>query len=288
MLCGHSYGGMVISHAASGRDDVDRLVYLCALQIADDDEMTANMRPTMLMQHLVHGDDGSLSIDLEHTAECFYHDVDADTAAAAVARLRPMPLGVGVDAEPGGDVGPPAWTHTHSTYVVCTGDRAIHPETQREMARHAVDVVEWDTSHSPMLSQPERVADLLTSLAAQAQHARARWIPSAVPVRGSRHVADALLSTETCVPRRDRAVLTRRMTRSRAAVIEQSHLVDQLMHEVYPEFSESVAPEPVEALIHAELARWDDTKIRDFVPIFVRRQVRSHLRQTHPPNRAPS
>ena len=172
VLCGHSYGGMVISRAASGRDDVDRLVYLCALQIADDDEMTANMRPTMLMQHLVHGDDGSLSIDLEHAAECFYHDVDADTAAAAVARLRPMPLGVGVDAEPGGDVGPPAWTHTHSTYVVCTGDRAIHPETQREMARHAVDVVEWDTSHSPMLSQPERVADLLTSLAAQAQRAR--------------------------------------------------------------------------------------------------------------------
>jgi pimeloyl-ACP methyl ester carboxylesterase len=171
VLCGHSYGGMVISRAASGRDDVDRLVYLCALQLAADDEMTANMRPTLLMQHLVRGDDGSLSVDLAHAAECFYHDVDADTAAAAVAQLRPMPLGIGVDAEPSGPVGPPAWTHTHSTYVVCTDDRAIHPETQRDMARHAVDVVEWDTSHSPMLSEPERVADLLTSLAAQTEAA---------------------------------------------------------------------------------------------------------------------
>lgn len=172
VLCGHSYGGMVISRAASGRTDVDRLVYLCALQIADEEEMTANMQPTLLMQHLARGDDGSLSVDLDYAAECFYHDVDADTAAAAVAQLRPMPLGIGVDAEPGGEVGPPAWTHTPSTYVVCTDDRAIHPDTQRQMARHALDVVEWDASHSPMLSQPERVADLLTSLAAQVQEAR--------------------------------------------------------------------------------------------------------------------
>src|SRR2546425_12084802 len=65
VLCGHSYGGMVISRAASGRDDVDRLVYLCAVQVVDDAEMSATMRPTMLMEHLVHGEDGALSVDLE-------------------------------------------------------------------------------------------------------------------------------------------------------------------------------------------------------------------------------
>ena len=63
VLCGHSYGGMVISRAASGRDDVDRLVYLCAVQVADDAEMAAIMQPTPLMEHLVHGDDGSLAVD---------------------------------------------------------------------------------------------------------------------------------------------------------------------------------------------------------------------------------
>ena len=60
VLCGHSYGGMVISRAASGRDDVDRLVYLCAVQIADDDEMTTTMRPTLLMEHMVRGDGGAM------------------------------------------------------------------------------------------------------------------------------------------------------------------------------------------------------------------------------------
>src|SRR4029077_12268201 len=90
VLCGHSYGGMVISRAASGRDDVDRLVYLCAVQVADDAEMAATMRPTSLMEHLVHGDDGSLSVDPEHAAADFYHDCDPDLAAASVAKLRPM------------------------------------------------------------------------------------------------------------------------------------------------------------------------------------------------------
>ena len=35
------------------------------------------------------------------------------------------------------------------------------------MATNADHVVEWDTSHSPMLSRPELVADLLADLAAK-------------------------------------------------------------------------------------------------------------------------
>jgi pimeloyl-ACP methyl ester carboxylesterase len=37
LLCGHSYGGMVITQAAAGRQDVARLVYLCAF-MPDADE----------------------------------------------------------------------------------------------------------------------------------------------------------------------------------------------------------------------------------------------------------
>jgi pimeloyl-ACP methyl ester carboxylesterase len=172
VLCGHSYGGMVISRAASGRDDVDRLVYLCAVQVADDAEMAATMRPTSLMEHLVHGDDGSLSVDPEHAAADFYHDCDPDLAVASVARLRPMPSGVDTAALADADAPPPAWTQMPSTYVVCTDDRAVHPDTQREMAEHADDRVVWDTSHSPMLSRPDLVADLLAALAAQYEGVR--------------------------------------------------------------------------------------------------------------------
>jgi pimeloyl-ACP methyl ester carboxylesterase len=165
VLCGHSYGGMVISRAASGRDDIDRLVYLCAVQIADDAEMAGAMRPTMLMEHLVHGDDGAVSVDLEFAAECFYHDCPPAVAADAVARLRPMPFGIGPSSTADPLTIPPAWLTIPSTYVVCTDDRTLHPDMQRDMAQHATDVVTWDTSHSPMLSRPDLVADLLAQLA---------------------------------------------------------------------------------------------------------------------------
>ena len=48
-------------------------------------------------------------------------------------------------------------------------DQTIAPESQRKMATNATHVVEWDTSHSPMLSRPELVADLLADLAAKAE-----------------------------------------------------------------------------------------------------------------------
>ncbi len=163
VLCGHSYGGMVISQAASGRDDVDHLVYLCAVQVAEPGEVAATFKPTLLMEHLVH-DEGVTSVDADYAAECFYHDCDAALAASAVDRLRPMANGIGPapDAEPVRA----AWMDIPSTYVVCTDDRTVHPDTQREMATHADAVVEWHTSHSPMLSRPDLVADLLADLAA--------------------------------------------------------------------------------------------------------------------------
>jgi len=165
VLCGHSYGGMVISRAASGRADVDRLVYLCAVQVAGDDEMSTIMRPTMLMEHLVHGDNGAMSVDPAFAAECFYHDCDPVVAADAVAQLRPMPLGIGPSSTADVETRAPAWLTIASTYVVCTDDRCVHPDAQRDMAQHATDVVTWDTSHSPMLSRPDLLADLLAELA---------------------------------------------------------------------------------------------------------------------------
>jgi len=160
VLCGHSYGGMVISHAASGRDDVAQLVYLCAVQVDDPEELGAITRHTPLMDALrVEGE--GMSVDPALAADCFYNDCDPEVAAAAVASLRPM------DARPAAPAASPvapAWRTLPSTYVVCTLDRTLDPETQRAMARHAGTVVEWETGHSPMLSRPELVVDLLEGL----------------------------------------------------------------------------------------------------------------------------
>ena len=62
-----------------------------------------------------------------------------------------------------------AWRTIPTTYVVCAEDRMIHPDTQREMAAAAgAEVVEWPSSHSPFLSHPDLVADLVARRAGSA------------------------------------------------------------------------------------------------------------------------
>jgi pimeloyl-ACP methyl ester carboxylesterase len=52
-------------------------------------------------------------------------------------------------------------------YVVCARDASIRPEWQRRVARDVLGVepVELDAGHSPMLSHPRELADLLDALA---------------------------------------------------------------------------------------------------------------------------
>ena len=57
------------------------------------------------------------------------------------------------------------WERTPSTYVACTDDRAITIEMQRLMAARCGSVVVLPASHSPFLSMPARVADVLEPLA---------------------------------------------------------------------------------------------------------------------------
>jgi pimeloyl-ACP methyl ester carboxylesterase len=155
LVCGHSYGGMVVTHATAGRTDVARLVYLCAfMPDAGESLVTLTGGPAPWIHVL---DDGRTVTDPERAAAVGYLDCDAETCARAVARLRPQ-----VPA-PFADVVPvAAWRDIPSTYVVCTQDQSIPVDLQREVfAPRAAEVVELDAGHSPFFSQPERVAELL-------------------------------------------------------------------------------------------------------------------------------
>jgi pimeloyl-ACP methyl ester carboxylesterase len=155
LLCGHSYGGMVITQAAAGRQDVARLVYLCAFMPDAGESLlsiSGERAPWIVAQ-----EDGRWLPDLEQTATTFYADCDAETQRASTARLRPMPTAP--VEEP---VASAPWRDIPSTYVICTRDMAIPVEWQRNrFAPRADEVVELDASHSPFFSQPSAVADLL-------------------------------------------------------------------------------------------------------------------------------
>ena len=46
---------------------------------------------------------------------------------------------------------------------MCKNDKAIDVGAQRAMAVHADEVIEWPTDHSPFLTRPREIADLLAS-----------------------------------------------------------------------------------------------------------------------------
>ena len=109
-----------------------------------------------MLSSAIRVEDGVLVIDEELRHAALYEDSDVEVVAKIRPLLRPMPFGDTwmVDVEP-------AWRQAPSTYVICTNDKAIDQGAQRAMAERADEVVEWDTDHSPFLTRPADIADLL-------------------------------------------------------------------------------------------------------------------------------
>ncbi len=152
----HSYGGLVASGAADGRDDVSHLVYLCAFLLDKGERVLDNLmdlEPPKLFDALRTTDDGRSYIDPSGAVPAFYAECPSALAEAAIPRLRPM--------DPTSTMHPclgEPWRHVPTTYVICERDGAINSEAQRRMARRAGTVVTLDTDHSPFLSKiPETV-----------------------------------------------------------------------------------------------------------------------------------
>jgi pimeloyl-ACP methyl ester carboxylesterase len=167
IVCGHSYGGAVITEGAAGHAGVRHLVYLTAFALAPGESaMTAapvgseSDSPTELAAAVRFADDGTVTFEGPNTVGALYHDCSPEDVEFALARLGPQSLG-----SLRGTASRAAWQDIESTYVVCTEDRALAPELQRRLAARTTDVIEWPTSHSPFLSRPDLVVDLLAGLA---------------------------------------------------------------------------------------------------------------------------
>lgn len=161
VLVGHSYGGMVITEAAAGRDDVAHLVYLCAFMpdAGEDVRRLSTEFPTVaLTSGMVLKDDGVFTVDPEVAPAAFYQDCSPAEIENALSRLRPMRRGRGYGFERA------PWRDVPSTYAVCARDQAMHPDFQRHMATRATHIVEWDSDHSPFVSRPADVVDMLANV----------------------------------------------------------------------------------------------------------------------------
>jgi pimeloyl-ACP methyl ester carboxylesterase len=164
VLVGHSLAGNTIPLVADRRP-VSRLVYLCALVPIPGRsfvEQTKEERDAFIPGYqagLIADDQGrSTWIDEEIARHTFFGDCDERDARAAFQRLRPQ-------ATAPYDVPCPidAFPATPRTYVVCTEDRIVNPDWSRRVARERLDaeLVELPGSHSPFLSRPVALAEVL-------------------------------------------------------------------------------------------------------------------------------
>ena len=168
ILVGHSYGGAVITNAATGNPNVVGLVYIAAYALdAGESVQQANALGgghTEVTEHLVlrpfpgaQEGDADAYIDPAYFRALFAADLSKKEAAFMAASQRPGALASLVIPS-----GEPAWKTIPSWYMVAANDKIIPPQAERAMAERAGSyTVEVKSSHVPMMSQPKKVVELI-------------------------------------------------------------------------------------------------------------------------------
>ena len=145
--CARSVPDIGRSLADQLRDEADMLNPLCYAGLSEPD---AQLRRAW--------------VDLEVARALLFADCDDPVAEAALNRLRPQAtypytLPCSLSEFPA----------VRCTSVVCTDDQFIGPEWSRRTARDRLgaELIELPGSHSPFLSRPKALADVLLRLAGQ-------------------------------------------------------------------------------------------------------------------------
>lgn len=170
VLVAHSYGGAVITNAATGNANVKALVYVAA-DIPDMGENAfelstkfpgslivapPNPEATLTARPFPGGVDFYVKTDAFR--KIFAADLPAEKTALMAAAQRPATLAAFTEAS-----GPPAWKTIPSWALVATQDNTIGTANTRFMANRAAPshTVEVAASHAVLLSQPKAVVDLI-------------------------------------------------------------------------------------------------------------------------------
>ncbi|MET9793661.1 alpha/beta fold hydrolase [Streptomyces canus] len=182
----HSMGGAVLTRAAQLAPDlVAHAVYLTAFMPASDVPALAYVQMPESAGELVgqsfRGDPaaiGALRFDLtsddpgyrRQLCDAFFSDVDPAVAEAALGLLTPdAPAGIALGTT---TLTVDGWGSVPRTYVTCAQDMAVRPALQQKFIADAdaafphntTSMVGLDSSHSPFLSSPGQVADIVMKL----------------------------------------------------------------------------------------------------------------------------
>ena len=175
VLVAHSYGGAVITNAATGNPNVKALVYINGFAPAQGEtlnDLLPKFPGSLLTQENLTvrtypaTDPAALGVEAYINAgvfrEVFAADVDRDLTAAMAATQRPIDLATLFQPS-----GPPAWETIPSWFIIGTNDNTIPVALHRFMAERAgaVRTVELSASHALMISKPAAVVQVILEAA---------------------------------------------------------------------------------------------------------------------------
>jgi pimeloyl-ACP methyl ester carboxylesterase len=183
LAVGHSYGGALISNAATAAKNVVGLVYVAAFATDKGERLIDaenNSRDSVLTTALVtrrYPTGQGTATGVEYTIDpakfhtAFAADLPAAQTVLMAATQRPV-----ADLAFTEPSGAPAWKSLPAWTVVATGDKAAGTDVIRSMAKRArATITEVEGSHVIMISQPQVVTDvILTALTASANRVGVR------------------------------------------------------------------------------------------------------------------
>jgi pimeloyl-ACP methyl ester carboxylesterase len=174
VLVGHSGGGFEITRAADAAPElVSHVIYLAAalplegrpmheaLAYRDDGTTETDYDVAGMLKYLRINDDGSMTFaDFDGAWQLFYNDCDEATARWAFEHLTPETAG---DTATTPISVPRFWySELPRSFIRCAQDRAQPGWLADVTARRlGVEPLTIDASHSPFLSRPRELAQLL-------------------------------------------------------------------------------------------------------------------------------
>lgn len=169
ILVGHSMGGIAVTQAAADAPgSVEQVIYVAAFLPRNGDSLLSlaslpeGVGDGVQANMVVAGDPPVATMPVEKAVEVFYGNCAPADGADAASKIAGQPIVPFVDPVEIDDA-----AEVKRRYVLSLRDKAIPPALQRRMAEgsNVTDIVELDTDHSPFLSRPDELTEILIGFA---------------------------------------------------------------------------------------------------------------------------
>jgi len=154
IVLGHSYGGLSLTEGLVGAKNVKGLIFLTAFVLDQGETLFAACGSVDPVWWRRNAENTRLTADTP--VDVFYNTTPKEIADQAASRLRTQSLEAFNQPIRG-----VSWKEIDSTYIICEKDNAIPLFAQEAMSQRCTRAVRINTDHSPFLSAPKELAELI-------------------------------------------------------------------------------------------------------------------------------